>query len=259
MTRESENHSMFDWTALTRDPVDAGVRKKIKEWLLARRINLPSNDYDAFLIQQVKGKAVLDIGICEHTIERIKSPKWKHRLIRDNSSKCLGVDIIEDLVHELVAQGFNVVCQDATSNIFLGEEFDVVHIGDVIEHVPDPQRLLSFAARHLKPGGTILVRTPNPHHFDYQHRSRKDGISVENMEHISYIVPFHALELARRSGLRLSNYWTMTPGRFSKIGFRRAIAHALGMRLRHAYNELFGEPNTYTTIFVYGFSTLESN
>lgn len=248
---------MINWTEHTRDPVDPNVRKAVKEWLLSRRKSLPNNDYDAFLVQAVKGKSVLDIGICEHTAERINSPKWKHRLIRDHATKCLGVDIIEDLVHKLVKQGFNVVCQDATSDAYLGEKFDVIHIGDVIEHVPDPQRLLAFAARHLMPGGHIIVRTPNPHNFNYQSNARHDGISVENMEHISYIVPFHALELARRTKISLIEYWTQTPGGFSVIGIKRSLSNVLSLSFRHAFNELFGEPNTYSTIFVYVFSKEE--
>ena len=245
---------MIDWTTLTRDPVDVGVRRSLKEWLLERRRDLPRNDYDAFLVDQVKGKSVLDIGMCEHTLERMNSPKWKHRLIKESAARLVGVDVIEDLVQALVEKGFEVVCQDATSDAFLGETFDIVHVGDVIEHVADPQRLLAFAARHVAPDGKILVRTPNPHNFDYQYNARRDGISVENLEHISYIVPFHALELARRTGLDFSEYWTMVPGRFHIVGLKRALVSLFGMRFRHALNELFGEANTYTTIFVYAFS-----
>ncbi len=225
---------MIDWTKLTRNPVDQGVRRTIREWLLARRHDLPKNDYDAFLIEKVKGKSVLDIGICEHTLERIKSPKWKHRIIKDNASRCVGVDIIDDLVKDLVAAGFDVVCQDATSDVHLGQTFDLVHIGDVIEHVPDPTRLLAFASRHLAPGGSILVRTPNPHNFDYQRLARLDGISVENLEHISYIALFHALELARPAGLLFSSYWTMAPGGFTTMEIKRAAVNLAGIRWRHA-------------------------
>ena len=63
---------MIDWTELTRDPVDSGVRRTLREWLLARRLDLPNNDYDAFLVGQVKGKSVLDIGVCEHTSRKIQ-------------------------------------------------------------------------------------------------------------------------------------------------------------------------------------------
>lgn len=245
---------MIDWTRLTRDPVDTGARTKVKEWLLSRRQFLPCNDYDVFLLDRIRGKSVLDIGICEHTAERMDSPKWKHRIIRENASRCVGLDIIEDLVKDLVAKGYDVRCQDATSDAFIGETFDVVHIGDVIEHVSNPQRLLEFAARHLKPAGKILVRTPNPHNFDYQRHARVNGVSVENLEHVSYIVPFHALELSRRSGLTMAEYWVMAPGKMTLGGVRRALGYARGLHLRHVYHELFGEPNTYTTIFVYVFS-----
>ena len=74
-------------------------------------------------------------------------------MIKDNAARCVGVDIISDLVEQLVKDGFDVVCEDATSDAYLGQTFDVVYIGDVIEYVSYPSRLLNFAKRHLVPGG----------------------------------------------------------------------------------------------------------
>ena len=76
--------------------------------------------------------------------------------------RCVGVDVIEELVAELNARGFNVACVDATSEHDLGERFEIVFIGDVLEHVNDPSRLLAFGARHLAPEGRIYATTPNP-------------------------------------------------------------------------------------------------
>ncbi len=42
------------------------------------------------------------------------------------------------------------------------EFFDTVIGGDVIEHVANPMALLCEANRVLKPGGTIIISTPNP-------------------------------------------------------------------------------------------------
>jgi SAM-dependent methyltransferase len=37
---------------------------------------------------------------------------------------------------------------------------DMVHIGDVLEHVPDPERVMQQACSLVRPGGTVLVQGP---------------------------------------------------------------------------------------------------
>lgn len=41
------------------------------------------------------------------------------------------------------------------------ESFDVVHFSHVIEHVPDPAAFLGEVRRLLKPGGYVIIVTPN--------------------------------------------------------------------------------------------------
>jgi len=51
--------------------------------------------------------------------------------------------------------------------------FDVVSAFDLIEHVPDPRGLLRQCASLLKPGGTLLISTPDTEHYlRYVMRSR---------------------------------------------------------------------------------------
>lgn len=42
------------------------------------------------------------------------------------------------------------------------DEFDVVTMWDVLEHVPDPRMTLTEVARVLKPGGLLALSLPNP-------------------------------------------------------------------------------------------------
>jgi SAM-dependent methyltransferase len=53
------------------------------------------------------------------------------------------------------------VCGDATALPFADARFDAVTMFDVIEHVPDDARAMAEALRVLRPGGALLVSTPN--------------------------------------------------------------------------------------------------
>lgn len=41
-----------------------------------------------------------------------------------------------------------------------GQAFDVIHLGDVLEHLPDPAATLAGLLKRLKPGGYLFVEGP---------------------------------------------------------------------------------------------------
>jgi SAM-dependent methyltransferase len=51
-------------------------------------------------------------------------------------------------------------CYDDPKALGLGQ-FDLVYSNDVIEHLYEPRRLVSFSAAHLKVGGMIVCGTPH--------------------------------------------------------------------------------------------------
>jgi 2-polyprenyl-3-methyl-5-hydroxy-6-metoxy-1,4-benzoquinol methylase len=71
-----------------------------------------------------------------------------------------GIDVCEALVRRAQARGLPVACMRA-EDLDARERFDVITMTDVIEHVPAPRRLLASAFRALKPGGRLIVYTPN--------------------------------------------------------------------------------------------------
>jgi SAM-dependent methyltransferase len=66
-------------------------------------------------------------------------------------------------------------------------EFDVVILGDVIEHLNRPFDLLRDLRRVLKPGGNLLLSTPNPH---YIHEVLKTWLGIYHPDDPEHFVHF---------------------------------------------------------------------
>lgn len=209
-----------DWTRVSRNPVAPEVHVML-ERALAARLAPPAYDYMAFLKEFVSGKRVLDIGVVEHDVSHIEAEAWKHRYVCEWAADVLGVDILEEELALLRERGYRVAHADATSDVDLGERFERVVIGDVIEHVENPVALMRFSARHLEPGGLIMARTPNPYFYGYLWRHLRENSFITNAEHVSWISPTMALEIGRRSGLELESYHQLQP--FGSTPFKRVL------------------------------------
>jgi 2-polyprenyl-3-methyl-5-hydroxy-6-metoxy-1,4-benzoquinol methylase len=76
------------------------------------------------------------------------------------SGEVVGVEIDEIELRHAVEAGVDARPGDARTWTD-ARLYDAVVASEVIEHVPDPERLLENAARHLSPGGTLVLTTPN--------------------------------------------------------------------------------------------------
>lgn len=221
---------MTHWRELSGDPNARVVQQHLRTELLARRRGR-IEDAAEFLRAFVADRTVLDVGVVQHSLEQSENPLWKHGRIRAAARRAVGVDILAPEVAELNRRGFDVRVADATSDADLGERFERVVVGDVVEHVDNPVALLRFCARHLAPAGRILCTTPNPFFVGYLRQSMKNGVFVANAEHVTWISPSMAVELGHRADLDLVEYWHVQgPGR--TVARRAAVLalSALGLR-----------------------------
>jgi 2-polyprenyl-3-methyl-5-hydroxy-6-metoxy-1,4-benzoquinol methylase len=100
------------------------------------------------------GKRVLDVGCNDGFIGS---------LILKNHNEVHGVDFVVKNLILANKRGVKAKFFDITANRFPYKRnyFDVIFLGDVIEHVFDTDMLLQNCYDIIKPGGLLLLTTPN--------------------------------------------------------------------------------------------------
>lgn len=157
-----------------------------------------------------RDKKVLDLGCVSHHFD-FSRDKWLHQHVVDVAAECVGADYNEAGVKKLNEAGYDAVFVDITGDISALTDrgpFDIVVAGEIIEHLPAPQKLLDMAEKVLRPGGELLVTTPNPY-APHRQRAAVTGKTWENVDHVVYAFPSGMAEMADRAGLVLSSYGTV--------------------------------------------------
>lgn len=165
-----------------------------------------------------RGKSVLDIGCVQHNACNSESFGWLHQVIADVATSVLGVDYLEEDIKKLNAQGFNMIAADITKPLDLIQRFDVIVVGNLIEHLSSFEGLLLNIRRLLKPGGCALISTANPFYRDqYFYAAFKNDIVV-NPEHTCWIDPITLDQLCRRFDLATCDvYWVKEKWRLGQV------------------------------------------
>ncbi len=124
--------------------------KRDEEWN-----NLNFQDKFTFFEEQIGRKgSVLDIGSGSgHFLAFAKKSGWTSKGIEPSPMACnfsneeLGLDVVNGFYNEETASQLGT--------------FDVVHLRNVLEHLPNPLEILELCKSNLKDGGIICVSVPN--------------------------------------------------------------------------------------------------
>jgi SAM-dependent methyltransferase len=85
---------------------------------------------------------------------------WLLKHARERGWEVQGVEFSVDAAERSLALGLEVFQGDLPGAALPAESFDLVYMGDVLEHVPDCLEVLVEAARVLKTGGHLYLRGP---------------------------------------------------------------------------------------------------
>ncbi len=124
-------------------------------------------DRFAYLCDLARGRRVVHVGFVDLGCEMLnaESGAWLHEHLADAAAELIGIDLDEVGVERARARGYEayaVDCRDVDAVRALDlEPADVVVAGEVIEHLDDPGGFLDGVHALVRPGGTLVVTTPN--------------------------------------------------------------------------------------------------
>ena len=125
-----------------------------------REIERSSKAYMRELVPASGALEVLDVG-CGTGVNAEEIRARGHRVV--------GMDLSPTAVGAFHGGGFRGVVADASVGLpFASDRFDLVFASEIIEHLVDGAAFLGELLRVLKPGGTLLLSTPNSAFWVYR-------------------------------------------------------------------------------------------
>lgn len=118
--------------------------------------------------------------------------------------------------------------------------FDVLIFGDVLEHLRNPEQVLTHLQRYLKPGGRVLISLPNFLFLFIRIKVvlglfRYTEYGILDKTHLRFYTKVTAGELAQDCGLTVRNWDYMPP----EYGPWRVFPPVIRRMLAHGWPSLF--------------------
>src|SRR5258708_9910609 len=158
------------------------------------------------ILKWVKGPEVLDVGCTGHFVN-IGSPQWLHGKLREKFPSVSGIDISEENAAILRGNGFDKIYVQSAESFQLFDKFDPIVAGELIEHLANPGLFLHQARAHLKPGGRLVLTTPNAFSLLFISDALfKYPKTCENLQHTCWFCPQTMKELVERSGFKIDHF-----------------------------------------------------
>jgi len=180
-----------------------------------------------------EGKDILDIGCAVG----YKKSDWMHKNIKELANSIHGVDLDKQAIDEIKELGFEVSYGDA-QDFKIDKKFNLIHAGELIEHLDNPGDFLKSVHKHLTDDGLVLLTTPNALRVSNFIYASTGGLQV-NFQHTCWFCEYTIRTLLERMGLEVVEIGYLKHETFNI--FRRAALKIRSIILpdRVAWNTLY--------------------
>ena len=123
------------------------------------------------MVDQARGPRILDLGCSEGVLEILLARKGFNVTGVDINAEALA--FARDLLArepEEVRSRVRFVHGDLAQARLLDDRFDTLVMGEILEHLEDPQTLLNRSLDLIRPDGRVIITTPFGYHPDEDHR-----------------------------------------------------------------------------------------
>jgi SAM-dependent methyltransferase len=167
-----------------------------------------------FVEEASKYKAVLETGC---------STGFLSRVISANGSRVVGIELDKEAAEVATQHCQRVLSCNLNSPTWVqevGERFDLVTFGDVLEHLTDPLAVLRQTQEILNPRGRVLICLPNIAHWTIRAKLLVGNFGYEStgildFTHMRFFTVESAGEFIAEAGYRLVWFRPIIGGRFT--------------------------------------------
>jgi hypothetical protein len=168
----------------------------------------PGISREEAIIDIIKGKRIVHLGCSDHLEiieEKIKNKKWLHKLLIENSERCIGIDIDRPSIDYLRN---TLGIKDVFSGDIVTDEFpelsenkwDFVVFGELIEHLDNPVEFLKkFREKYAGNVTGFVITVPSV--FTKSHlKNIRIGRELINSDHRFWFSPYTICKILVRAG-----------------------------------------------------------
>lgn len=186
---------------------------------------------DDYLVNLVKNKKIIHLGFADHIQlieQKIKSGKWLHKNLMDNSLLCIGIDINREAINYLRGKynysnlyAIDVIREELPYEISR-EKIDFLLVPDVIEHIGNPVSFLKAIKHKFTNVEKIVLTAPNAFRLNNFIFALKNTEFI-NTDHRFWFTPYTLSKVVIDAGFEIEKMGFYEHGYLSRMQIIRKL------------------------------------